>query len=243
MFNRIYLDLVAHELLPKLDASLLLTWLHDLDSLGYKFPPLLKHKPYVYLIQGASRHDVPNLEATAKSDLFFLTFYQENGDIFLPKSTFNEGRNALLRHALAMEQAPGYEYFIFVDDDIILKNVNNTKFFWREDMEQNPWRRFEDFLQQYTPSIGFGQYKNWKQMPDSHITGPVSLTMTADDAMNAYKRDALNFLLPLVETPLDALSFWDQEWIKYFLMKVFYSRSCLQCNAVMTVNSRLISRF
>ena len=165
MFDRIYLHLVAHDLLTELDVVLLDIWLHDLQSLGYTFPPLLQRKPYVYLIQGASRHQIPNLEETANSDLFFLTFHQQNGDIFLPNSTFNEGRNALLRHALAMEQESGYKYFIFVDDDVVLENVDDAQYFWKPDMEENPWRRFEDFLEQYSPSMGFGQYFNWEQVP------------------------------------------------------------------------------
>ena len=91
---------------------------------------------------------------------FFLTFYHKTGNIFLPKSTFNEGRNALLRHALAMEQTPGYEYFIFLDDDVDLVTVNEVKHFWREDMEENPWRRFEQFLEKFAPRVGFARYSN-----------------------------------------------------------------------------------
>ena len=152
--------------MTRLDISLLGTWLHDLHSVGYRFPPLLKHKPYVYLVQGASRHDIPKLEETINSDIFFLTFYQKTGNIFLPKSTFNEGRNALLRHALAMEQTPGYEYFIFLDDDVDLVTVKDAEYFWREDMEENPWRRFEQFLQKFAPSVGFAQYSHWRQVAE-----------------------------------------------------------------------------
>ena len=77
-------------------------------------------------------------------------------------------------------------------------------------MEENPWRRFQQFLEKFRPSVGFGQYNMWQQIPPSRVTGPVSLTSAADDAMNAYSRDALHFLLPVVESSLDGLSFWNQ---------------------------------
>ena len=233
------MHLVADELLTRLDISLLGTWLDDLHSLGYRFPPLLKHKPYVYLIQGTSRNAIPNLEETINSDIFFLTFYQKTGNIFLPKSTFNEGRNALLRHALAMEQTPGYEYFIFVDDDVDLVTVKEAEYFWKEDMEENPWRRFEQFLQKFAPSVGFAQYSQWRQVPESEMYGPVSITTTSDESMMAYQRDTLNILLPTVEA-LDKLSFWNGAVVKYFLIKVFYSQSSLQCNSLLTKNTRLV---
>ena len=105
-------------LLTVTDVSLLSTWLKDLDCAGYQFPPLLSHKKYAYLVQGTSRTPVHNLDKNDNVDIFFLSFVKKTGDIFLPNSTFNQGRNALLRHALAMEQSPGYEYFIFVDDDV-----------------------------------------------------------------------------------------------------------------------------
>ena len=82
----------------------------------------------------------------------------------MPNSSHNAGANALVRYATAMEQSPGYDYFIFLDDDVQLSAVNEPKFFWKLHMEDNPWRRFEDFLQKYRPSIGFPQYNRWAQV-------------------------------------------------------------------------------
>ena len=52
----------------------------------------------------------------------------------------------------------------------------------------------------------------------------------------AYQRDTLTILLPTVES-LDMISFWNGAIVKYFLIKVFYSQSSLQCNALLTKNS------
>ena len=104
-------------------------------------------------------------------------------------------------------------------------------------MEENPWRRFEKFLEKFAPSVGFARYSNWLQVAESEMPAPVSITTTSDEAMMAYQRDTLNILLPTVES-LDKLSFWNGAVVKYFLIKVFYSQSCLQCNSLLTKNGR-----
>ena len=70
------------------------------------------------------------------------------------------------------------------------------------------------------------------------MNGPTTLTDSSDDAFGAYGRDTLYFIIPLMETHLDRLSFWNQGVFQYFLRKVFYNKSDLQCNSVLTYNSR-----
>ena len=104
--------------------------------------------------------------------MYFLSFNDTTGDIYMPNSTHNGGGNALVRNALAREQSPGYDYFIFLDDDVHLELVRDPVFFWKSNMEDHPWRRFEDFLDKYKPSIGYPQY-SWPQV--SPYRGPYSL--------------------------------------------------------------------
>merc|ERR1719186_57393 len=78
---------------------------------------------------------VMSLKPNNVSDVFFLFWGDKTGDIFYPKSTYPQGRNSLLRHALAMEQPPGYKYFVFFDDDMVLSNKDNELFYWKKEMK------------------------------------------------------------------------------------------------------------
>ena len=87
-------------------------WLSDLESMGYKFPPLRRHRRFAYLTQGGRLEpsSIPRLKHSssgvdeANFDTFYLSFSGSgSGDLFFPNSTFQQGRNALLRIALAHE--------------------------------------------------------------------------------------------------------------------------------------------
>ena len=160
-------DLAACKTLPKClhliysrnqKSSLhhLQAWLFDLANIGYEFPKLRPHRKFAYLTQGGhlKPSSIPRLNNIATEqgshhaepdfDIFFLSFSGKgSGDLFFPKSTFQQGRNALLRIALAHEVSPGYEYFIFTDEDVQPKNVENPSHFWKQNMSNNPWVRFE----------------------------------------------------------------------------------------------------
>ena len=56
-----------------------------------------------------------------------------------------QGRNALLRLALAMEVTPGYDYFVFTDEDVVLENNDDPSHFWKTNMSTDPWVRMEVF--------------------------------------------------------------------------------------------------
>ena len=105
-----------HEVdLPHLEA-----WLSDLGKIGYKAPQLRPHRKFVYLSQGAALTTTshPRLNGVVSNssssyDTFYVSFSNGSGDLFFPNSTFQQGRNALLRLALSMEVPPGYSYFVF----------------------------------------------------------------------------------------------------------------------------------
>ena len=131
-------------------------WLFDLANIGYEFPTLRPHRKFAYLTQGGHLKpsstprlnyidpDQGNRQDGPDFDTFFLSFSGKgSGDLFFPKSTFQQGRNALLRIALAHEVSPGYEYFIFTDEDVQLQNVENPSHFWKQNMSSNPWVRVE----------------------------------------------------------------------------------------------------
>lgn len=70
----------------------------------------------------------PFAETLGASAYFSLCYKSSNGLVFYPKSSFAEGRNALLRMALGFETGLGFRYFTFLDDDVKLEfNVNRTR--------------------------------------------------------------------------------------------------------------------
>ena len=138
--------------LPFLNA-----WLEDLAKIGYHNPELRRHRHFAYLTQGGALTSTsnPRLNSTTKSsttfDIFYLSFGSAgSGDLFFPNSTYQQGRNALLRLALAMEVSPGYDYFIFTDEDVSLENVDDSSHFWKQDMSSDPWIRMEVIMTRYT---------------------------------------------------------------------------------------------
>ena len=134
---------------------LLEAWLSDLANIGYKYPELRPRRKFAYLTQGgylkpSSHPRLNNIDPTdqeshqANFDTFFLSFSGNgSGDLFFPKSTWQQGRNALLRLALAHEVSPGYDFLIFTDEDAQLENVENPIHFWKHNMSSNPWVRVE----------------------------------------------------------------------------------------------------
>ena len=134
--------------LPFLNA-----WLLDLAKIGYHNPEPRRHKHFAYLTEGGSLTPIsnPRLNSITNSsgtfDIFYLSFGGTgSGDLFFPNSTYQQGRNALLRLALAMEVSPGYAYFIFTDEDVKLENVDDPSHFWKQDMSNDPWFRLEVIL-------------------------------------------------------------------------------------------------
>ena len=132
--------------LPFLNA-----WLIDLAKIGYHNPEPRRHKQFAYLTEGGRLTPTSNPRlnsitngSDATFDIFYLSFGSTgSGDLFFPNSTYQQGRNALLRLALAMEVSPGYAYFIFTDEDVKLENVEEPSHFWKQDMSPDPWFRLE----------------------------------------------------------------------------------------------------
>ena len=136
----------------KTGQSHLEAWLFDLGQIGYQPPQLRAHRQFAYLTQGAKLTPTsnPRLNVVSNISSSFDTFYLSfsgagSGDLFFPKSTFQQGRNALLRLALAMEVTPGYAYFVFTDEDVVLQNIDDPSHAWKTNMSRDPWVRMEVF--------------------------------------------------------------------------------------------------
>ena len=126
-------------------------------------------KPFIYLTETeqclprnlASSFEVGDPE-TCNCDVIVLSFRakcQDNNQphityLFDTNTRFASGRNVLFFAAL--ERRPGYHYYIFINDDIILKYneftpANMTK--------MSPFRAVEKWLLDYEPAVGVLDYK------------------------------------------------------------------------------------
>jgi len=126
-------------------------------------------KPFIYLTETeqclpqnlASSSQIGDPE-TCNCDVIVLSFRdkcQDNNQshityLFDSNTLFASGRNVLFFAAL--DRRPGYHYYIFMDDDIILKYneftpANMTK--------MSPFRAVEKWLLDYEPAVGVLDYK------------------------------------------------------------------------------------
>lgn len=97
-------------------------------------------KNVIYLVQGESKliKKFEQLKERKDVDTLLLTYDKQfKNAIYLPNSTWAEGRNLLLKKALEMDKP--YDYFIFLDDDVSFINGN--------------FKLFEDLLAEYAPAV------------------------------------------------------------------------------------------
>lgn len=160
----------------------------------------------VYLIQTTTpRHD-NRILPDENRDVIFLCFIENctpNGtvsqsDILVkPNVTWSEGRNLLLEHAIQRSKHRedlGYDYYIFLDDDIP-EVMTDT----------NAFDRFERFLLDARPGIGFPLMK------------PYFAPFNVDAMFNAFHRSTFGLLLPYNEH-LDEASIYHSQLTQNYMI-------------------------
>lgn len=185
---------------------------------------------FLYLIQTEecfpehlNRNDVIGSASTCQCDVVILSFKKRCTItppvhvkyVFNSSTSWAEGRNVLFE--IATRRTKNYLYYIFMDDDIILKEkvtTTNGKII-------NNWRRFENFLKQVQPAIGAVDADNnirledtyrgrrqrqcvWKEKTD-YLPAP-----RYDPAFNAFHHKAVKYLLPY-PSQFDNLSWYYAE--------------------------------
>lgn len=187
-------------------------------------------KPFLYLIQGTATNVVKykflyNLE----SDVIVLTYDKEISqnefpsiiNIFLPKSTWAEGRNAQLNYAKKLNN--NYEYYIFLDDDVEFKNGS--------------FKQFQNKLLKHKPAIGIPLLdiiKNSNRyLKDVLIQHPISF----DQAIQAFHKIVIDdgIVLPYV-TNFDEMSWWYSCEINTYLTFSNYLGKIIQFNDLLVEN-------
>ncbi|KAL9979858.1 hypothetical protein ACROYT_G017581 [Oculina patagonica] len=132
--------------------------------------------------------------------------------IFVGESSWNLGRNIL--YFVARERIPGYNYYIFLDDDVELQFNSFTP---QEMKMLSPFRAFEEWLLDYQPAVGVVD----QQGPQGVIsilekrrfkcgineTSMVIPTAWFDAIFNAFHHKAIEHILPY-PTKYDRQTWW-----------------------------------
>ena len=173
-------------------------------------------KPFIYLTeteQCLRRNKASSSQigdpGTCNCDVIVLSFRakcQENNQshityLFDPNTLFASGRNVLFFAAL--DRRPGYHYYIFINDDTILKYneftpANMTK--------MSPFRAVEKWLLDYEPAVGVLDYKihhgastvikKRRDLCGINETSLVLPTVFFDAIFNAFHHKAVEHVLP-----------------------------------------------
>ena len=153
-----------------------------------------------------------------------------------PNTTWSTGRNRL--HDIAMKRPTEYSYYIFMDDDILLKQT------WKNDSKvnstrSNSWRIFEGFLLEYTPPVGITGYCYTNYVPPcKKPTKPTVIQIQGifDAAFNAFHFKALPYLIPYV-TKYENISWWySQHYLANFASVNFNGKGVVSNEAITAVN-------
>ena len=183
-----------------------------------RIPPL--HR-FLYLTQTESclPDHLESVEAfgnalSCQCDVLVLSYKQACGKTVSPNieylynssTTWTTGRNLLYK--AAMKRSEKYLYYIFMDDDIVLK----------KSARKNPWREFEDFLKRIEPAVAVVDVDSHPCLTDVYtarknqgcvLKEPAEYLPAVhfDPAFNAFHYQSVEYLLPYPNR-YDASSWW-----------------------------------
>jgi hypothetical protein len=193
-------------------------------------------KPFVYMIQSES--DMPYSDLPdEQNDIILLTWKKpsgRNGAIYYPQSTWNEGRNRLLKEAVSRHE--DYRYYIFLDGDCIVKEDSELALALNVELCGNPFRTFERYLLEWEPAVGYSRY-SWQY---TELESEVNLGYNFDALFNAFHREAISFLLPYY-TGFDCESWLYSQHILNHLVALLYNPHRIQFNVITTRNANRMS--
>ena len=180
-------------------------------------------KDFIYLVQGQSDRvkNYLHLAARKQADALFLTYdrpLEGKKALFLPQSSWAEGRNRLLELA---RQRGTYSYYIFCDDDIS---------FIRGD-----WDEFEAHLLALKPAIGVPVVPKTVNRTLDWLEHQVFLLN--DEQLMAFHHEVIADALVLpYQLRFDDIHWWITCEIQEALIQRFYPRGAVQFNRIEITN-------
>ena len=159
--------------------------------------------------------------------------------IFSSSTSWTTGRNLLFE--VARRRGEKYLYYIFMDDDIVLR-------FKTEPNNHNPWREFENFLKRIEPAVGavdiynneFLRYcyggKKQQRCSVKEITDYLP-TVRFDAAFDAFHYQAVEYLLPY-SSSYDATSWWLSQLYNEIKCEIVFRGHIVLHTELRAVNSK-----
>lgn len=180
---------------------------------------LSKTKQFAYLVQCRKHWDYLFALQSDNSDLYVLTFNEPlrypKGitSIYYPKSSWNTGRNKLYEVASQKD----YEYYIFLDDDILLNYLPNKKV--------NPFRYLEACLNYYKPAA---MASNYDYVTRAIMNTDLKYTTLKyhDACLSAIHREVAKKILPY-ETQWDNVCWWRSQYVFCILLGYYFPQSTI----------------
>ena len=175
---------------------------------------------FLYLIQTSS--SLPIIFECLRCKNFALLSYKENTsdtNIFYPNSTWTTGRNKLREYALSLEQK--YDYYIFLDEDVVFTNYDQTMGF----------NVFEYLINKYKPPVAnpnFVGYYDTTTFPYSQPLQEAQTTIWYDGLCNAFSYNTLTNtnIFPYIDK-LDNKSWWMSQYAIIILSSIFNIDICV----------------
>ena len=185
-------------------------------------------RPFVFLTQTEqclSPKLIQNLKLNTswgcRCDVIVLSYKQECIEdkplhftyLFDRRTTWGSGRNLLFFHA--MDQRPGYTYYIFTDDDVVLKFSDA----YTPVMKQfTPISAFQNWLLDFEPAVGVVDYelraggqrvrnKMRTVCGNFNSTSLANPTIFFDPLFNAFHVNAVHHIFPL-DTHHEGTNWW-----------------------------------
>lgn len=194
------------------------------------------YKPFAYLLMGARVVPTrPPLHPGPSRDVLWLTYADRSGDVHYPKSTWTQGRNRLLDFAMrraAEMRDGGYLYYIFMDGDVLLKPRPEQRYWYRSDLPDNVFDRFEMFLTDWEPAVGSVPFR-WTLGDQSTF----SIHQNNDAIFSAHHRETISFVMPYVGD-LDCFSWYYSQHIFNSLNAMIHNTHRVQFNAIEAHNDQ-----
>ena len=180
---------------------------------------------FLYLVQSAAR--LPDIYSSIPSDraeLLQLTWKEPiDGAVYLPKSTWTQGRNRLMAEAL--QRPRQYLFYVFLDDDVVFEKGN--------------WRVFEDALLKYRPAIASPYFPDYPPVNRSRLDLEAHTCFYFDAMFNAFHADVIRDRLVLpYYGGFDQESWWYSQSFIMQLASALYPDHTMQVNSVVIRNTK-----
>ena len=164
---------------------------------------------FLYITQTAA--GLPRIYECLRQKEFVLLSYKEKTSdthIFLPKSTWTTGRNALREYVMGLEKQ--YDYYVFLDEDVVFDGYS----------QQDGFNKLEELVTKYRPSIANPNYSSYY---NNIIGGAEAQTTTWYDGMcNVFSRELLwSAAIFPYNSKYDNHSWWTSQYIMIILCSIY----------------------